>query len=164
FVTHVLSACCCVRLLVFSCFFFTDTAPTEFYTLSLHDALPISQRVSQRGSRLPPTTVPGSRACRCNHGSLCLTGHPRGPGAKGPHRAWRSRRSIHAGSDGALRRRALRRVLRTRTDSHLRRPAPAGAGLHPAYSRRAVDSDSPVVAREVLAGTGRGARRTGACE
>src|SRR5436853_467764 len=64
--------------------------------------------------------VPGSRPFRGNHGSLCLTGHPRSPGAKGPHRARRSCRSIHAGSDGALRRRALRRVLRTRTDSDLR--------------------------------------------
>src|SRR5258708_37981265 len=27
---------------VFSCFFFNDTATTEIYTLSLHDALPIS--------------------------------------------------------------------------------------------------------------------------
>src|SRR5437764_15492253 len=26
-------------------FFFTDTAPTEIYTLSLHDALPISMRI-----------------------------------------------------------------------------------------------------------------------
>src|SRR5437867_10790869 len=26
----------------FFCFFFNDTAPTEIYTLSLHDALPIS--------------------------------------------------------------------------------------------------------------------------
>src|SRR3712207_7355504 len=29
---------------VFSCFFFNDTATTEIYTLSLHDALPISRR------------------------------------------------------------------------------------------------------------------------
>ena len=28
------------------CFFFNDTATTEIYTLSLHDALPISQEVS----------------------------------------------------------------------------------------------------------------------
>src|SRR5690349_25174215 len=28
--------------LYFVCFFFNDTAPTEIYTLSLHDALPIS--------------------------------------------------------------------------------------------------------------------------
>src|SRR5205823_13699820 len=33
---------CC--LFVFLLFFFNDTATTEIYTLSLHDALPISQR------------------------------------------------------------------------------------------------------------------------
>src|SRR3712207_6974995 len=33
-------------------FFFNDTATTEIYTLSLHDALPISSR--RRSSRLPP--------------------------------------------------------------------------------------------------------------
>src|SRR5947207_9061721 len=34
-------------------FFFTDTAPTEIYTLSLHDALPISScRVRRTSSRL----------------------------------------------------------------------------------------------------------------
>src|SRR5438105_15916648 len=32
-----------VRLCYPSDFFFNDTAPTEFYTLSLHDALPISE-------------------------------------------------------------------------------------------------------------------------
>src|SRR5438093_8175136 len=31
-----------LTLLFFFFFFFTDTAPTEIYTLSLHDALPIS--------------------------------------------------------------------------------------------------------------------------
>src|SRR5437588_11653173 len=31
--------------LFFPCFFFTDTAPTVIYTLSLHDALPISPAV-----------------------------------------------------------------------------------------------------------------------
>src|SRR6185437_7165606 len=34
-----------VRLLSFLFFFFNDTATTEIYTLSLHDALPISLRV-----------------------------------------------------------------------------------------------------------------------
>src|SRR2546422_4968957 len=29
-------------------FFFNDTATTEIYTLSLHDALPISRRLAQR--------------------------------------------------------------------------------------------------------------------
>src|SRR3712207_8717431 len=50
------------------CFFFNDTATTEIYTLSLHDALPISRRRANRGSygrrrsrreptRAPPRTV-----------------------------------------------------------------------------------------------------------
>src|SRR2546422_4302570 len=32
-------------------FFFNDTATTEIYTLSLHDALPISARRGERGTR-----------------------------------------------------------------------------------------------------------------
>src|SRR5688572_31601404 len=35
--------------------FFTDTAPTEIYTLSLHDALPISHGGSARRGGAPPT-------------------------------------------------------------------------------------------------------------
>src|SRR6266550_668921 len=35
-------------------FFFNDTATTEIYTLSLHDALPISARVSSRQPRPGP--------------------------------------------------------------------------------------------------------------
>src|SRR2546426_7232338 len=48
-------------------FFFNDTATTEIYTLSLHDALPISPRAAPRGARASlrrerrPGT--GSRAC-----------------------------------------------------------------------------------------------------
>src|SRR5260221_3119211 len=34
----------------FSCFFFNDTATTEIYTLSLHDALPISSQAVIAGS------------------------------------------------------------------------------------------------------------------
>src|SRR3712207_7365564 len=33
-------------------FFFNDTATTEIYTLSLHDALPIFRRVHRHGRRL----------------------------------------------------------------------------------------------------------------
>src|SRR2546427_9310436 len=40
---------------MFSFFFFNDTATTEIYTLSLHDALPISTR--------DPGVVRGSGAC-----------------------------------------------------------------------------------------------------
>src|SRR2546429_2239161 len=41
------------------CFFFNDTATTEIYTLSLHDALPISrldrerERIGRRGAATP---------------------------------------------------------------------------------------------------------------
>src|SRR6266568_9341947 len=38
------------------CFFFNDTATTEIYTLSLHDALPIS-RPEQAGGPEPPGVV-----------------------------------------------------------------------------------------------------------
>src|SRR5438876_5475855 len=38
-------------------FFFSDTATTEIYTLSLHDALPISVAVALRAPQLAPATV-----------------------------------------------------------------------------------------------------------
>src|SRR5687768_18512562 len=41
----------------FLLFFFNDTATTEIYTLSLHDALPISCR---KPSRKSPAVAPGS--------------------------------------------------------------------------------------------------------
>src|SRR5882757_10702319 len=46
-------------------FFFNDTAPTKTYTLSLHDALPIScrSRTPSHSTRPPPTPTP-VRACR----------------------------------------------------------------------------------------------------
>src|ERR1041384_8880346 len=40
-------------------FFFNDTATTEIYTLSLHDALPISRRAGQGLHRLSPP-APGA--------------------------------------------------------------------------------------------------------
>src|SRR2546422_8466170 len=42
-------------------FFFNDTATTEIYTLSLHDALPISRRRRVRGRRAARPR-PGARA------------------------------------------------------------------------------------------------------
>src|SRR2546430_16881519 len=40
--------------LSFFFFFFNDTATTEIYTLSLHDALPISPRAGGRDTRCDP--------------------------------------------------------------------------------------------------------------
>src|SRR3712207_7144610 len=44
------------RMQINDLFFFNDTATTEIYTLSLHDALPISPRERARwgGAHLPP--------------------------------------------------------------------------------------------------------------
>src|SRR6266496_6610882 len=49
---------------VFLCFFFNDTATTEIYTLSLHDALPISRRPAprHRSRSLNPSSKPPSRS------------------------------------------------------------------------------------------------------
>src|SRR5205809_5786128 len=41
-------------------FFFNDTATTEIYTLSLHDALPISQRPEHEVARGDPRALPFS--------------------------------------------------------------------------------------------------------
>src|SRR6266699_6517667 len=54
-----------ICLLLSPFFFFNDTATTEIYTLSLHDALPIS----------PARDVPGSRTQRV--GSRCFLGRDR---------------------------------------------------------------------------------------
>src|SRR6266702_8995253 len=48
-------------LICLSPFFFNDTATTEIYTLSLHDALPISARCGPRPDRAPP---PERHTCR----------------------------------------------------------------------------------------------------
>src|SRR3989454_6571992 len=70
-----------MRHLCFSFFFFNDTATTEIYTLSLHDALPISGR-STRASWTPASlrdrTSPSTRgSCspRCPRGR---SRHPHG--------------------------------------------------------------------------------------
>src|SRR2546427_5468087 len=43
-------------------FFFNDTATTEIYTLSLHDALPISHMNEGRGANLQAVGLPSSVA------------------------------------------------------------------------------------------------------
>src|SRR5207249_12239842 len=42
---------CVVFFLLFFFFFFNDTAPTEIYTLSLHDALPILEASTMKSRR-----------------------------------------------------------------------------------------------------------------
>src|SRR5574340_844873 len=62
-----LSFCGCYNVRAFGClclFFFNDTATTEIYTLSLHDALPIS--IHQRAAVvvLAPVAERGKKACQ----------------------------------------------------------------------------------------------------
>src|SRR6267378_8030929 len=47
-----------LELFLCFCFFFNDTATTEIYTLSLHDALPTSSRRPRPASRAPPAWCP----------------------------------------------------------------------------------------------------------
>src|SRR5258708_8245993 len=58
--------------LLFFLFFFNDTATTEIYTLSLHDALPISEvRRLRNASPRAACCVP-SRSIRCQEGGEFL--------------------------------------------------------------------------------------------
>src|SRR5437868_12773982 len=41
-------------------FFFNDTAPTEIYTLSLHDALPIYEAAGSKGDKAAEPRTPGA--------------------------------------------------------------------------------------------------------
>src|SRR5438045_9721886 len=51
------------------CFFFTDPAPTEIYTLSLHDALPICSNAARTLAPRPPgPAVPPRLAVRSEAG------------------------------------------------------------------------------------------------
>src|SRR2546430_3554120 len=55
-----------MRLMFLVFFFFNDTATTEIYTLSLHDALPISTRVTaweRPGGQVNETVVIEGNAC-----------------------------------------------------------------------------------------------------
>src|SRR5260221_14592195 len=42
-----MSSCSDISFFIFFFFFFNDTATTEIYTLSLHDALPIYERITE---------------------------------------------------------------------------------------------------------------------
>src|SRR2546427_7841317 len=61
------------NLTLWSFFFFNDTATTEIYTLSLHDALPISPRRRCRRPRRRAGAGPGGSA-----GSPCRSSRPAG--------------------------------------------------------------------------------------
>src|SRR3712207_8612964 len=63
-----------------SVFFFNDTATTEIYTLSLHDALPICRPLPLAGGSAParPRAAGPDRPCLCRaaQSGLCLLSRP----------------------------------------------------------------------------------------
>src|SRR3712207_7727369 len=61
-------------------FFFNDTATTEIYTLSLHDALPISRDQPRRQGRPPRRAAPRLVQARAGRVTpLAARGRPGGP-------------------------------------------------------------------------------------
>src|SRR2546430_16025412 len=113
-------------LSILSFFFFNDTATTEIYTLSLHDALPISVR-RHRGAGRSTTRGPARRP----DARLLLEHDARGDrrwlrrgGAVPAARAHHSRPA--GGAPTGRRRRLRRRGARGGADHH-RRPVHRGA-------------------------------------
>src|SRR2546422_10910704 len=89
-----------------SFFFFNDTATTEIYTLSLHDALPISLGDLAEPARASPADV-----------RLCPR-HPRAQGAR--HRPRRGRRSEEHTSELQSRLHLVCRLLLEKKKKHHR--------------------------------------------
>src|SRR5207253_11177803 len=76
YVVSLMSICsiCSASDSFFFFFFFNATAPTEIYTLSLHDALPISRRLLCRALvRRPRTSTSRPDGCRSTIRSLSRT-------------------------------------------------------------------------------------------
>src|SRR2546425_7820192 len=99
-------------------FFFNDTATTEIYTLSLHDALPILFRETRRADPRPSRRRPPARAPAASR--RCLSrGPPRGGSRTRRSRPWHSRRAAGGAPRrlvGARRNRSARR-LRARSSA-----------------------------------------------
>src|SRR3712207_8412427 len=70
------------------CFFFNDTATTEIYTLSLHDALPISASGDRSGCSVATDSAVGLN----QGGDTCKSASPTSLTARCPSiGSWRSR-------------------------------------------------------------------------
>src|SRR3712207_7417673 len=92
-----------------SFFFFNDTATTEIYTLSLHDALPISWARERRPGRGPPTA---RRRAPCRS--------RRRPAAPRPARTGPRRRSEEHTSELQSRQYLVCRLLLEKKKKHIR--------------------------------------------
>src|SRR5438445_2323169 len=75
---------CPMSFFAYYFFFFNDTATTEIYTLSLHDALPISVRgyPAADAAGWPPSGEPGGRWGRRRYNSEGIPPFPRSGGGR----------------------------------------------------------------------------------
>src|SRR3712207_8120509 len=85
-----------VDILICIFFFFNDTATTEIYTLSLHDALPIY------GTRAPRVRLPAARhPCPAGRGRPHHRGRPAGGSVRKSRHEHRDRKSTRLNSSHA---------------------------------------------------------------
>src|SRR5260370_31684708 len=104
---------------LFSFFFFNDTAPTEIYTLSLHDALPISLAWPAAASAYAPV---GSPPALTQHNSkiVQIQRAPRHARASLPAFRWEEHTSELQSHLNLVCRLLLEKKKTTRTSDHLR--------------------------------------------
>src|SRR2546430_16843396 len=97
--SNILFFCSILHITIFFFFFFNDTATTEIYTLSLHDALPIFGRICEElWGLFVDTGCSGSRRISSNrNGRISKFGSLKAPATMGvwsgpsaPAKAWRS--------------------------------------------------------------------------
>src|SRR5215211_9505564 len=116
---------CTISLLFIVFFFFNDTATTEIYTLSLHDALPISGPPPRLTRALPRPPAAGRADPGRRAGRAAAVRSRSGPAGSAPARRWRPTPPGRGGPRprGRTRRPARRRAgtTRRRRRRHARR-------------------------------------------
>src|SRR2546429_6065905 len=96
-----------------SFFFFNDTATTEIYTLSLHDALPISSAISRavkRSRRTPVPCSPPPRPSSCRSSSISSSDRRKGGSTRSEEHTSELQSRLHL---------VCRLLLEKKKDSHM---------------------------------------------
>src|ERR1043166_9828520 len=98
-----------MRLLTFSFFFFNDTATPEFYTLSLHDALPICRYIHRLILRCSPSAAIQAARLPADRKSTRLNSSHVSESRMPPSACTKKRRTLFFSRDVELRRRDRKR-------------------------------------------------------
>src|SRR2546430_8498092 len=106
-------------ILFFFFFFFNDTATTEIYTLSLHDALPISLLMFVRSSGSRCAVKPGTKICTSGGFSSDRSGSP---GSAEDRKSTRlnSSHSQNSYAVFCLKKKKKKKITKCRSQSHRR--------------------------------------------